>query len=191
MAKKSPPVSRVIVTQVPDGLRLVIPYQRSWFVIVFLGFWICCWAVAEVMVPAQFLKDTAPAEGESLMYAWLGVWTAGGLLAIYAWLWQVIGREIVTVQGRTLAVRRDVGGFGFDRVYDLSQMRNLRVEPAPFNPLDFSSALQLWGIGGGVIAFDHEARTSRFGAGLDEGEATQAVAALQKRCRIRESSTRS
>ena len=45
-------------------------------------------------------------------------------------------------------------------------------------------------IGGGVIAFDYGARTSRFGAGLDEIEASQAVTAIQKRCRIRDSTMR-
>lgn len=186
MARKQPPASRIIITDTPEGLRVVIPYRRSWFVSGFLGFWISGWAVAEVMVPVQFLKGNAPAEGASLMYAWLAVWTVGGLLAIYAWLWQVIGKEIVTVHGQTLTTRRDVGGFGFDKVYDLVQMRNLHVEPAGFHPLDVSAALQLWGIGGGVIAFDHGARTYRFGAGLDEAEADQAMTAIQKRCRIRE-----
>lgn len=189
MAKMQPSASRVLITDTPEGLRMVIPYSRSWFVIGFLGFWICGWAVAEVMVPAQFLQGNALPEGESLMYAWLGVWTAGGLLAIYAWLWQVMGKEIVTVQGQTFTTRRDIGGFGCDKVYDLVQMRDLRVGPVEFNPLDVSAVLQLWGIGGGVIAFDYGARTYRFGAGLDEAEAKQAVAAIKKRYRIQDSAT--
>ena len=183
MARTQPSVSRVIISATSNSLHMVIPGSRSWFVIGFLGLWICAWAVAEVMVPIQFLQGAIPPEGRSLMFAWLVVWTAGGLLAIYAWLWQVIGKEIVTVQGGTLTVRRDIGGFGFDRAYDLSQMRNLRVEPTPFNPLDLSSALQLWGIGGGVIAFDHAAKGFRFGAGLDETEAKEVVMAIKKCCR--------
>jgi hypothetical protein len=189
MARKQPPASRIIMTNTPEGLRVVIPYRRSWFVSGFLGFWISGWAVAEVMVPAQFLMGKAPAEGASWMYTWLAVWTVGGLLAIYAWLWQVIGKEIVNVHGQTFTTRRDIGGFGFDKVYDLVQMRNLRIEPAGFHPLDLSTALQLWGIGGGVIAFDYGARTYRFGTGLDETEANQAMTAIKKRCRIRESAT--
>lgn len=104
------------------------------------------------MVPAHFLKGNAPADGESLRYAWLAVWTVGVLLAIYARLWQVIGKEIVTMHGQTVTTRRDIGGFGFDKGHDLVQMRNLCVEPAQFIPWDISSAPQLWGIGGGAIA---------------------------------------
>lgn len=68
-------------------------------------------------------------------------------------------------------------------------MRDLRVGPVGFNPMDFSSSLQLWGIGGGVIAFDYGAKTHRFGAGLDEVEAKLTVTAIKKRSRSQESTT--
>ena len=187
MAKINPPVSRITITDTSGSLRIVIPGSRSWFIIGFLGFWICGWAVAEFMVSSQFLKGDAPPEGESFMLAWFVVWTVGGLLAIYAWLWQVMGKEIVTVHGQTFTTRRDVGGFGFDKEYNLLQMRDLRAAQVGFNPLDLSSSLQLWGIGGGVIAFDHGAKTIRFGAGLDEAEAKEVVNAITQRYRIQES----
>jgi hypothetical protein len=117
------------------------------------------------------------------MVAWFVVWTVAGVLAVYAWLWQVMGKEIVTVRDGILTLRRDIGGFGLNKVYDLDQVRELRAEPAVFDPMDLSMALQLWGIGGGAIAFDYEGKTRRFGIGLDETEAKQAVAAIKKRWR--------
>ena len=183
MAKPQPATSRVIITETSDSLRLVIPGSRSWFVIGILGLWICAWAVAEVMVPAQFLQGAIPSEAQSLLFAWFAVWTVGGLLAIYAFLWQAIGKEMAAVQGQVLITRRDIGGFGFNKVYDLSRVEHLRVEPSGFNPLDISAALQLWGIGGGMITFDYGAKTHRFGVGLDEDEAKRVVAAIKKRCR--------
>jgi hypothetical protein len=187
MAKINPSVSRITITDISGKLRIVIPCSRSWFIVGFLGFWICGWAVAEFMVSSQFLQGDAPPEGESFMLAWFVVWTVGGLLAIYAWLWQVVGKEIITVHGQTFTTRRDVGGFGFDKEYNLLQIRDLRVAQVRFNPLDISSSLQLWGIGGGVIAFDYEARTVRFGAGLDGVEAKEVVNAITQRYRIQDS----
>jgi len=184
MAKPQPSTSRVVITETPDSLRLVIPGNRSWFVIGFLGLWICAWAVAEVMVPVQFFQGAIPSEAESLLFAWLVVWTVGGLLAIYALLWQAIGKEMAAVQGQVLITRRDIGGFGLNKAYDLSQIQNLRVESSGFNPFDISVALQLWGIGGGMIVFDYETNTHRFGASLDEAEAKQVVTAMKKRCRV-------
>jgi hypothetical protein len=184
MAKTQPSASRVLITDTSKDLRIVIPCGRSLFVICFLGFWICCWAVAEVMVPAQFLNSDTPSESRSLMVAWFAVWTVGGMVAIYAWLWQVMGKEMVIVHGQTFTTRRDIGGFGFDKEYNLAQVCNLRAEPVEFSPLNVSVALQLWGIGGGVIAFDYGVKTYRLGAGLDEAEANQAVTAIKKRYRI-------
>lgn len=186
MAKIQPHSSRVTIADTSQGLRIVIPYTRSWFVIFFLGFWICGWTVAEYMVSSQFLRGDAPPEGESFMLAWFAVWTVGGLFAIYALLWQVMGKEIVMVHGQVFRTRYDIGGFGFNKDYDLVQMRDLRPAPVPFNPLDLSSSLQLWGVGGGVIAFDYGAKTIRFGAGLDEGEAKEVVTAIKQRYRIEE-----
>jgi hypothetical protein len=111
------------------------------------------------------------------------------VFAIYAWLWQVLGKEIVNVHGQRFRIRRDIGGFGFDKEYDLLQMRDLRVGQVAFNPLEFSSSLQLWGIGGGVIAFDYGTKTYRFGAGLDEAEAKHVVTAIKQRYRIQDGAT--
>ncbi|MCP9462762.1 MAG: hypothetical protein NNA24_12040 [Nitrospira sp.] len=183
MTKPLPPGSRVSITETPVSLRVVIPYSRSWFVIGFLGFWLCAWAVAEILIPLRFLEGEVPSGEWSLMVGWFVVWTVAGVLALYAWLWQVMGKEIVTVQSGSLTLRRDVGGFGFDKVYGLDQVHELRAEPALFDPMDLSMALQLWGIGGGAIAFDYEGKTRRFGIGLDETEAKQAVTAIKKRWR--------
>jgi len=184
MAKMQAADSRITITDTSMGLRIAMPCRSSWLVICFLAFWLCGWAVAEVMVVAQFLNGDAPPEGELFMLAWFGVWTIGGGFAIYAWLWQVMGKEIVTVRGQTLKIRRDIGGFGVDKVYNLIQMKDLRLEQIGFNPLEFSSSLQLWGVGGGVIAFDYGESTYRFGAGLDEAEAKQVVTSIAQRVRI-------
>lgn len=189
MAKRQPAESRIAMTNIAEGLRIVMPCRRSWFVICFLAFWLCGWAVAEVMVANQFMKGDSPPEGELFMLAWFGVWTIGGVVAIYAWLWQLIGKEIVTVHGQTFITRRDIGGLGFDKEYSLVQMRDLRMRFVAASPLELSSSFQLWGIGGGVIAFDYGGRTIRFGAGLDDAEARQVVAAITQRYRISESTS--
>ncbi|MEK6584718.1 MAG: hypothetical protein AABZ24_00125 [Nitrospirota bacterium] len=187
MAKRQPADSRITIADTSQELRIVMPCRRSWLVICFLGFWICGWGVGEIMVTRQLLNGDAPPGGEVFMLTWLGVWTVGGVFAIYAWLWQMMGKEILTVQGQTFTTRRNIGEFGFDKEYNLVQMRDVRVGHLGVNPFDFSSSLQLWGIGGGVIAFDYRARTYRFGVGLDEAEAKQIVTAIKQRYRIPES----
>ena len=186
MAKRKPTASRVTIKDTPEELRIVIPNRRSWFVIGVLTFWVCAWGVGEVMGSTTLFKGEVPPGEEGLMLAWLGVWTVSGLAALMALQWQVMGKEIVTLQGQILKTRREGGGIGFGKEYDLQQMANLRVGQPSFSPFDVSASFQLWGIGGGVIAYESGGKTRRFGAGLDETEAKQVVDALKRRLRISE-----
>lgn len=151
-----------------------------------LAFWVCAWGVGEVMGSTTLFKGEVPTGEEGLMLAWLGVWTVSGLAALVALQWQVMGKEIVSVQGQTLKTQREGGGFGFRKEYDVQQIANLRVEPPRFSPFDVSASVQLWGIGGGVIAFESGAKTCRFGTGLDEAEAKEVLESLKRRVRIAE-----
>ena len=188
MAKKKPTASRITITDTPGELCIVMPNRRSWFVIGLLALWICAWGTGEVIGSTTLFKGEVPAGEEGLMLAWLGVWTVSGLAALLAFQWQVMGKEIVTVQGQTFKTRREGGGIGFGKEYDVQQMTNLRVEQPRFSPFDVSASFQLWGIGGGVIAFEYSAKTFRFGTGLDEAEAKQIVESLKRRLRVVEHS---
>ena len=77
-----------------------------------------------------------------------GWWEA---FAIYLWLWNLMGRQVITMHGHTLTTRRDIGGYGFEKEYDLTQVRDLRASAMG----DYSASLQFFGLGGGLIAFDY------------------------------------
>lgn len=181
MTKINPSVSRVTVTDGPGGLGLLIPPRRNWFIILFMAFWLCMWAVGEIMVPIQFLKGEIPGITVIFILAWLGVWTIGGALAIYLWLWNLMGRQIITMKGHTLTTRREIGGYGFDKEYDLTRVRDLRVSAMGRSAWDYSGILEFLGLGGGLVAFDYGAKTYRLGAGLDEAEAKFVVRKITDR----------
>ena len=190
VAKRRAPASRITLTEKPDELYIVIPNRRSWFVIGMLAFWVCAWGVGEVMGSTTFYRGEVPTGETGLMLAWLGVWTVSGLAALVALQWQVMGKEILTVQGQTLTIQREGGGIGFRKEYDLQQVANLRVEQPKFSPFDVSASFQLWGIGGGVIAFESGGKPRRFGTGLDEAEAKQVLDALKRRFKLAERSAK-
>jgi hypothetical protein len=188
MAKINPSASRVTVTDGPGGLGLLIPPKRSWFIILFMGFWLCMWAAGEIMVPIQFLKGEITGITEVFVLAWLGVWSAGGAFVIYLWLWNLMGRQIITMHGDTLTTRRDIGGYGFSKEYDLTHVRDLRVSARGSNAWDYSASLEFLGLGGGLVAFDYDAKTYRLGAGLDDAEAKLVVQKITDRSSIAKSS---
>lgn len=176
---------RSVMTHEAGILTLTIPAKRNWFILLFLGFWICGWAVGEVMAPVSFLSGKAPTEAIIFMIAWLGMWTVGGAFAIYAWLWQVAGKEIIQVSTSSISRRRALFRFGATKEFGLAHVRNLRIAPPQgFNPFDFTAAGSFWGISGGTIAFDYGAKTFRVGQGLDEAEAQSIVRKIKEVVRI-------
>ena len=187
MAKIEPPKLRVKISDERGNLRIVIPAKRNWFLILFMGFWLCGWAVSEVMIPQQFFKAGMPPSALLFVIAWLGAWTVGGGFSIYIWLWNVMGKEVVLLDGQSLITRREIGKYGRTKEFTLAQVRDLRRSQSTFNPWDFSSGPEVWGLGGGRIAFDYGARTYRFGTGLDEAEAKQIVSAIQHRFKMQDS----
>ena len=185
MVRVKPQETRSRISEVSGGLQIVIPAKRNIFIILFLAAWLVGWAAGEVMVPTSFFKKNMPLGGQIFTIAWLVGWTVGGLFAIYIWLWTLVGKEVVLIDGITLAIRRDILGYGRFKEYELSHLRNLRASPASFNMWNFSGALQFWGLGGGIIAFDYGARTYRFGASIDEAEGDHIIQHITQRYDIR------
>ncbi len=175
------PKARSRVSDTPAGLQIIIPAKKNWFLILFSGFWMIGWAFGEVFVLLQLVTGETPLFANLFLLAWLGAWTVAGAFIGYSWLWMIFGFERVLLRPGTLLIKRDLFGFGRNREHDLSHVKNLRVAPLIFNPFDFTSALQFWGIGGGIVAFDYGAKTFRFGASLDEAEANDIVAKLKAR----------
>jgi len=171
---------RATITGGPEGLEIVIPAPRYLLVLLFLGVWLLGWLMGEMTVIAQ-LFSRRPAGPEAFLLIWLIFWTVGGGFAAYIWLWMLAGRERILMGSSTLLTKRDVLGLGRTRTYEYHKIRNLRVAPQPTGPRNAGVALRLSGLAGGLIAFDYEGKTIRFGAGIDEAEAQMIVERMKQR----------
>lgn len=181
MALVAPARLRATLKDTSAGLEIVVPARRKILVTTFLGFWLCGWLAAEIMVPISFFRDGAQGPPMAFTAIWLVLWTLGGGFALYVFCWSLAGRERILLSPSRISIQREVFGSGRTREYDAAHVRDLRVSPTPSNPMAFRGGLEYWGIGGGVIAFDHGAATIRFGAGLEEGEAKSVVAQIKSR----------
>lgn len=170
----TPPGPRFAVETTLDGTRVVIPARRNWFLVLFLGFWLCGWLLGEVTAATMLLSVFTSGSGEIpsvFLLVWLGGWTVGGGFALFMWLWNLMGKEVIALERGELTVTRRVGPIGFPKRYDLAHVRNARVGPAPIRrsrrryPGSSASGFNA------AIAFDYGARTFHFGTDLDEAEA--------------------
>jgi hypothetical protein len=175
-----PPAPRHRVVTLPDGIAIHIPSRRHIFAMLFLPAWLVGWGFGELSVMRELL-DPSNKEPAAFPIAWLVAWTAGGAFAALVLLWLIGGREIVSVTGMMLQIRYDVFGIGYNRRYDLSQVRFLRLAPVAYNVHDLRTTGAFWGMGHGPIAFDYGSRTVRLGTGLDEAEARVVLEKLAER----------
>jgi hypothetical protein len=183
-----PPGPRHQKTNTSDGVAIRIPAKRNVFIMIFIGFWLCGWCAGAVGAFTQILRGTGagagphtPPPGVAILVVWLCFWMLGGVVILFAWLWQFKGCELVTVSPTTLGIRRQIFSFGLTRTYDVSEIRELRVAPLAYSPFDFRTGMAFWGFGGGLLAFDYGFRTFRFAAGIDEAEARAILKAIVNR----------
>ena len=173
MAIIDPGKMRSIISETGEQLLVTIPMKKNWFIILFLAAWIVGWAVGEVTVSTSFFKIGKDAAPMIFTVVWLVAWTVGGAFAIYTWFWQAFGKEIITVDGSYISTKKDIFGLGKLNQYQITHIKNLRIAPMVYNPGDFQSGLQFWGLGGGILAFDYGAKTCRFAIGIDEAETNE------------------
>ncbi len=171
-----------IMKEKDGGLRLVLPPQRDVEVGLFYGVSLVLWGFVEVFVIRQLLFGS-PAQPVAFLVAWLIAFTLVGGLTVLAFLWNVIGREVVTLDGETLTIRRAVGRLGWSGAYSRKKMCHLhaasRLPFGPFNGFGANNP-QAWGAMNGCIAFHYQYATHRFGAGIDEEEAKHLIAVIRQ-----------
>ena len=175
-----PPPSRVVLVDGVDRITVEIPTRRNWFIILFLGFWLCGWAVGEVMVPMKFLSSDVPTPFALFSVVWLGVWTLGGSFAMAIFAWMLAGREVITITRDLISIRRHVRRLGYTRIYEMAHLSRLRVDSQPYSIFDPQMGLAFYGLAGGRVAFDYGSSTVRFGNRIEEPDALRILEASKK-----------
>ena len=102
------------------------------------------------------------------------------LFPLYVLLWNLVGKEIITIDRDKIIVKQTIFGRGFRQTYQLSQVSNLRrylTDPALFT---LERNLQDWGFAGESIAFDYSGKVCRFGLLLPKEDADVLVAKINQ-----------
>lgn len=182
MSKVKVGKGRSQIENVVSGLKITIPTKKNYFTIFFLAFWLAGWMFGEMSALSQVFNPESGAP-KLFMIVWLSGWTIGGAFAIYSWLWNINGKEIVNISSNELQYIRQVIGFKRSKEYDLSLISKLRSQGQNNSVFGKRNSMDFWGISGGSVAFDYGKSTHRFGAQLDEAEAEYIVNTIKQRFR--------
>src|SRR5574341_855859 len=94
------------------GPEISIPAKLHLLVFGFLFVWLALWAATEF-----FQLRTLLTKPEVSLVFFFIVWTLGGGLCLYIWLWMIAGREIISLQTGILTIKRSLFGYVRAREY--------------------------------------------------------------------------
>lgn len=154
----------------PGGVRIEIPTARNWFVLIFLPFWLFGWVLGEAVLVWKVLLLAKAGGGLDLAIgSWLVGWTLAGVVAWVIFFWFLVGKEVIEVSSSTLTLSQRIGSFARTKVLDPDRVGGLRV--SPLDP-EGDSPLSSFAIRGyGMIVFEYDSKTHRFGALSDPVDA--------------------
>jgi hypothetical protein len=165
---------RAQVNYLSSGLEIVIPSKRNFFVILTMGFWLTLWFMGAASA-FKSLIHSPPDKEKGFLIFWLCGWTFGGACAAFAVLWNLAGREIISISQGSLKLEKKVFGLGISKEYSLFSVRNFRF----ISTQEATDPSKLRKEKRG-IAFDFNSKTIRFAKGLNEVE-TKEIFELLKR----------
>jgi hypothetical protein len=169
---ETPYAGRAIINDLYNGVEIIVPAKKNWFLIVFLSLWLCFWVVGEFAVPTGVFSEAGKGAPEPFMIIWTCAWTIGGIFVISTLWWNFAGKEIITLSAGVLTIAKK-GAIAKTKSYDLNQATNFRavqdyIETSPFGRRRSGPS---WIVANqGTIKFDYGMETVKFGDQLYQAE---------------------
>ena len=117
---------RAIVKQYSEGVEVIISARKSLLVNFVLTLWMVGWAYGEASILSKFVHASSQSPDAILVF-WIVGWTLGGLFAVFMWLWNNRGREIIRISEHELKHFREYVYFSRSRNYETGLISNLRL----------------------------------------------------------------
>ncbi len=171
---EKPSVGRSKETEDFKSLKIEIPAKKSWFAIIFISFWMGGWAIGEILAIRKIFYPYLSLKADAFLLFWLAAWTAAGLHALYALLWNLIGKEIITIKRGIIKIEKSVLGIGRKKSFEIKFIKNLDINPTPTVGI-FALNSNLSGSKIGKIKFNYGMKTIKFANEIDETEAKMII----------------
>jgi hypothetical protein len=172
-----PQSGRCIREQVNGVEQIRIPMRRNWFLLLFIGFWICGWTVGGVAAMYEVSEHF-----DLFLVFWLAMWALGWLYAAATLGSQIAGSEVIRVVGRDLEISIGIGKLRWRRLYRGDHIRFL--DSSDPNPMGWPFRFQQTNIfrpRAGAIKFDYGSQTIYAASSADEAEGRTIVDWLRPR----------
>lgn len=185
MDYENPEESKIKIEETTNGTLFQVFPEKKWSMIIFMSFWMIGWAVGEVSAITMIIAFFSSSDNEMVigfaqifMIAWLGGWTVGGFFALKTLLWQLAGKELITVNHDAISIQTDNVIYKKEKSYSRNYIKDLRLNPGNDHPF---KQLNIGKQNDGKIAFDYGAKTIKFGVMSEDAEAKKVINHIQKK----------
>lgn len=179
--KEQSSTGRSAITKAADSLLIEIPAQRSWLVVGFLAFWLAFWVLGESLAIMTLFSNSSDNSGGWLVVIVWGIfWTIGGLYALVALLWQVVGKEKILVTPNTLSIGKYIFNLNRSKQYNIAQIKKLQTNPLPTDDIfAMNQRHNIVGLKGGTLQFQYGKKTIKFAGSISDAEARRILEELR------------
>jgi hypothetical protein len=172
--------SRIELLREAGAIRIRIRTPRSVATALFLSVWLALWAVGERLVLGALISPGTALPAKGFLVLWVSAWTLAGGYVLAALLMNLAGVEELSVDGRTLRLRRSALGIGRTRSWEIATISHLRASEAPAEPVAGAPPQRRRTVGGALL-FDCAGKTVKFGNGLPPGDVERILTELRGR----------
>lgn len=163
-----------------DRKTLEIPSIADATKLKILMVWFILWTISGMIVFTQFFVPTS--RDVKVWYAvWMAFWAYFEYKASVLLSYRRKGKEILQFSESGFTFRRDINGRGIDKVYERTEIKNIRT--VDFKDKKVIARVQplYWNMGYETVLFDYRGKEEALGLQLTEEEAQQLVKIMKQR----------
>lgn len=173
---ETPYNGQAILNDTLNGLEIIIPAKRNWFLIIFLGAWLGGWTIGESFAIGTLIgfSDYDLGFANLFMLFWLCGWTVAGFFVVKTLVWYLAGKEIITFGQGQFSIAKQGLLLSKPKIYDLKHVKKLRARKEETIYYGFEGVRNNLGAmspSNGTLQFDYGMKTVRFANDIDEAEA--------------------
>src|ERR1700754_4212659 len=124
---EQPYQGRAVLNKNYNEWEIIIPAKKNWFLILFMGAWLCGWCFGEIFALGMVIGLLRGNPAGLFILVWLILWTLGGAFALRMFIWNISGKEIISIGQGQLTVAKKGLLFFKPKTYDLNEVKNIRA----------------------------------------------------------------
>ncbi len=140
------------------------------------------WVYGEIVIIGRLFSNEEQNPDAFIVIFACG-WTLSGMLAMFVWLWNNKGRELIRINDDELKRSREYVWFSRSKIYQTAYISKLRISDLSPTSLEMGGGMEFWGLTGGSICFDYKSSLGKIGLGIDEAEAGRIIEVIKARYR--------